>query len=231
MTARLTGVLTALVALACLLPATAAAQRLPAGVQKVFNDFRTDGVISPCKHSAAELAQTRRLVPPDIEQYAPEFPTALDAAIEARARGDCDSSRVDDGTATPPAAGGDSVPPVTPSATAAPGTPAQTVVPEPPAPEETTIQLASADKSALAEQADALQRVVAARASSDPPAPLWILFVLLGVLAAAALFLFVAGRTRRGQDALARLRHSWGEAAWRAGGTWAEFRDFLRFGR
>jgi hypothetical protein len=227
MPARTTGVLLALLAAACLLPAAASAQRLPPGVQHVFNDFRTDGVISPCKHSSAELAETRRLVPPDIEQYAPEFPTALEAAIEARARGECDGERpsqvapVPTATAAPPAA----------TASPQPSAPAQTVVPDPPEPEQANLQLASADRPTLEEQADALERVAAASASSDPPAPVWILFAALALVALAALLVFLAGRTRRGQERLAGLRHSWGEASWRASGTWAEFRDFLRLGR
>src|SRR5436305_12314487 len=55
----------------------------------VFADYTKDGKIDPCKHSAAELQKARADIPPDIEQYAPDFPDALDAAIEARARGAC----------------------------------------------------------------------------------------------------------------------------------------------
>jgi hypothetical protein len=229
MTARMTGAALALLAAACLLPAAASAQRLPPGVQKVFNDFRTDGVISPCRHTSAELGKTRRLVPPDIEQYAPEFPSALDAAIEARARGDCDGDRPsEEGAAPVPTA---TVAPPAQTSSPAPGTPTQTVVPEPPEPEEANLQLASTDRPTLAEQTDALERVAAATASNEPPAPVWMLFAALALLAAGALLAFLAGRTRRGQESLARLRHSWEEATWRAEGTWAEFRDFLRLGR
>jgi hypothetical protein len=225
MTARLTGVFVVALVVSCVLPGAALAQRLPSGVQKVYNDFRTDGVVSPCKHSSAQLTETRRLIPPDIEQYAPEFPGALDAAIEARARGECG----DKAPVAPVPSAPASRPPSS-TAKPAPGVPTRTVVPEPPAPEE-NVQLASTDAGTAAERADAVARVAAATPSNDPPAAVWLLFLAAGLLAAAALFVFVAGRTRRGQESLAGLRHSWGEAAWRGGGTWADFRDFLRFGR
>src|SRR3954469_10031065 len=55
----------------------------------VFADYTKDGKIDACRHSASELQKARGDIPPDIEQYAPDFPDALDAAIEARARGAC----------------------------------------------------------------------------------------------------------------------------------------------
>lgn len=204
--------------------APASAQQVSPIVQRLLADARGDGQISPCEYTASELAAARKQVPPDIEQYASYFPAALELAIESHARGDCDGDKE---TAVP-----------VPSATAAPssgpapatGTPTRTVVPKPPEPEE-NIQLATTDRPTAVEQADAVARVAAAVPSNDPPAPVWLLIGALAVLAAGGLFLFVAGRTRRGQDSLAHLRHSWGEATWRAGGMWAEFRDFLRLGR
>jgi hypothetical protein len=38
-------------------------------------------------------------------------------------------------------------------------------------------------------------------------------------------------RTDKGQERLARLRHTWGEAAYRSGGAWADFKDWVRLGR
>ena len=55
----------------------------------IFKDFKADGQIDPCKYSAAELQKAKKDVPPDIEQYAPDFPDALQAAIEARAKDQC----------------------------------------------------------------------------------------------------------------------------------------------
>src|SRR5438094_499055 len=54
------------------------------GFDSVFADYTKDGHIDPCKHSAADLRRARADIPPDIEQYAPDFPEALDAALEAR---------------------------------------------------------------------------------------------------------------------------------------------------
>lgn len=202
----------------------ASAQQVSPIIQRLLADTRGDGQISACKYTASELATARRQVPPDIEQYASYFPAALDLAIESHARGDCDG---DKSVAVPvPSA---TTSPGTPAAPAA-GTPTRTVVPKPPEPEE-SIALAAIDRPTVIEQADAVARVAAAVPSNDPPAPVWLLIAALALLAAGGLFAFVAGRTRRGQESLERFRHSWGEATWRAGGTWAEFRDFLRLGR
>src|SRR3954454_24869251 len=72
-------------ALAVIVPSAQAA-----GFGAIFKDFKADGQINPCKYSAAELQKAKKQVPPDIEQYAPDFPDALQAAIEARAKGQCD---------------------------------------------------------------------------------------------------------------------------------------------
>src|SRR5438094_3711369 len=60
------------------------------GFDSVFADYTKDGHVDPCKHSAADLRRARADIPPDIEQYAPDFPEALDAALEARAGGRCE---------------------------------------------------------------------------------------------------------------------------------------------
>src|SRR3954454_12080839 len=78
----------------------------------IFKDFKADGQINPCKYSAAQLQKAKKDVPPDIEQYAPDFPDALQAAIEARAKGSCNKKQATAAApaaapaATPPAAGG-----------------------------------------------------------------------------------------------------------------------------
>src|SRR3954468_21155107 len=76
-----------LILAAALLVAVPSAQA--AGFDAIFKDFKADGQIDPCKYSAAELKKAKKDVPPDIEQYAPDFPDALRAAIEARAKNDC----------------------------------------------------------------------------------------------------------------------------------------------
>src|SRR3954447_10492753 len=82
-----------------------------AGFDAIFKDFKADGEIDPCKYSASELAKAKKDVPPDIEQYAPDFPDALQAAIEARAKNQCGKKKAAAAApaattpaATPPAA-------------------------------------------------------------------------------------------------------------------------------
>ena len=75
----------------------------------VFADYQKDGRIDACKHSDDALKSARRQIPNDIEQYAPDFPDALDQALERRARGDCDKKAAETAaqpttsTPTPPA--------------------------------------------------------------------------------------------------------------------------------
>jgi hypothetical protein len=75
---------------------------------------------------------------------------------------------------------------------------------------------------------------IAARSTdpaNDAPFPLIALAVLAGLLALGALA-FGAVRWWAWEPAWAdRFRHAAGEAGWRASSTWAEFTDFVRFGR
>src|SRR4051794_28424282 len=82
----------------------------------IFKDFKSDGQVDPCKYTAAQLQKARKDVPPDIEQYAPDFPDALQAAIEARAKDQCGKKQA---AAAAPAA-------TTPAATPPPTPPAAT---------------------------------------------------------------------------------------------------------
>lgn len=53
-------------------------------------------------------------------------------------------------------------------------------------------------------------------------------FALLGLL---GLVLATLGKFGLAEEPRARLRHAWGEAAFRAGSAWGDFTDWLRFGR
>ena len=60
------------------------------------------------------------------------------------------------------------------------------------------------------------------------------LLVALGLLALTLLFVLLALAARRfgwGEERFAGVRHAWGEAAYRAGGTWGDFLDWVRLGR
>src|SRR3712207_4026075 len=77
--------LAAACALFLLLPSSALADPF----DDVFADYQKDGKIDPCAHTPEELQQAKSDIPNDIEQYAPDFPAELDAAMEARARANC----------------------------------------------------------------------------------------------------------------------------------------------
>src|SRR3954454_17263853 len=74
-------------------PAHAQSQAVQRAVLKIFQDYAVDGRIDPCKHTSQELKIAADNIPPDIDQYAADYPEAIKAALEARARGDCDGSK------------------------------------------------------------------------------------------------------------------------------------------
>ncbi|HEX4109381.1 MAG TPA: hypothetical protein VHX88_14690, partial [Solirubrobacteraceae bacterium] len=87
MGARIRLLRAALVAVAltlALAPATSAD-----AFSQVYNYYRTHGNVAPCTFSAKTLQQALSAVPPDIQQYAPDFPAAIEAALQDRAQGAC----------------------------------------------------------------------------------------------------------------------------------------------
>jgi hypothetical protein len=205
--------LIAVCALLVALPGTALADPF----DDVFADYQKDGRIDPCAHTPSELQQAKADIPNDIEQYAPDFPAELDAAMEARARANCDgggdAQDPVQGETTPGGAAGGAPPP--PATT--PNTPGQA-----PGPPSTAQPAQPANDGAIAN--------AAARddGGSDVPAPLVALAVLGGLLALSALiwglFRFFAWEPRW----LLGARHAVAEAGWRTGGAWADFTDWLR---
>ena len=209
--------LAALCALALLLPATAFADPF----DDVFADYQKDGRINACSHSPEELQQAKDDIPNDIEQYAPDFPAALDAAMEERARG-CDGESPADTGAAPPGAtttpSGGTPAPAVPGTATTPTTPGQT--PAPPG----TAQPAPAAGDGAIENAAARDD----DSGGDFPPAILALAILLGLLALASLvwglFRFFAWEPRW----LLGARHSVAEAGWRTSGAWADFTDWLR---
>jgi hypothetical protein len=191
---------------------------------QVYNSYRKTGHVAPCTFSEAVLNQAKAQVPPDIDQYAPDFPAALDAALQARAQGACAKSAgraataapVAPTTATPPPAAGASAAPA--AAGAATAAAATTPVP-------TTAATAASAPSALA---------VAGHArggGGGAPAAIIALAVLAGLLAVAA---GIWGLARwRGWDPpwVQYVSHAVSEAGVQAEATWAEFSDWVRLGR
>ena len=80
-------VVCAAAAVACLALAPGAGAATGNAFLMTFTDYKADGVIIGCQYTEGQLKDAQRQVPPDIEQYAPDFPGALQAALEQRAKG------------------------------------------------------------------------------------------------------------------------------------------------
>lgn len=226
---RLLAVLAALAILALGPAAALAADELPADVQSVVDDFRADGEITPCKHTVQALERTSQLNPTDIAQYSPDFPAAVEAALEERKRDDCSKAGASNGAAAPAAPAASATPP--PAAGAA--TPAPTAGATPQAtPSATPQPTPAATPPPATPAATPAEPTYATVAHNDPfPVGLWILVGLLALSLLAWLVLAALGRTGWGEERLAGPRHAWGEARYRAGGVWSDFTDWLRVGR
>jgi hypothetical protein len=244
---RLTGAL--VVALALLAaPSAGAADKLSRTAQRIYDDYRSDAAIQPCEHTVAEYRRTLREITPDIEEQTPAFRPAVEAALRERergAKGDCASQS---GQASPqtsaPARGGGAgtAKPVSPpAATAAPPAPQATPAPAQAAPAPTAAPTASATATPVPTTTPAAPAASPAPgAATDPvlvdrphhgtPAGLVIALALLALALLAGMLAALAVRFGWGGERLAGARHAWAEAAYRAGGTWADFVDWLRLG-
>ena len=142
--------------------------------------------------------------------------TSGDAGAGAGAAGggsSGDSGGGGSSNATPPtAADVDPLPAETPDPAA---TPAPTPVPTP----------------AEAAGPAATPAVVYRNADDDVPPALIALAALLAVVALLVLLYVVVSRFGWAERRLARPRRAWREAAFRAGGAWGDFTDWLRLGR
>jgi len=207
------------------LPATAQAGSAFQSVLKAYTQGQ--GRINPCQFSAAELQSARSQIPGDIAQYAPDFGSALDAALAARARGACSTSHTSTSqSSTSSPSGGSGAPPsssasVPGAANAAGGAQG---VPLTPAPPTGPVLHVGADRG-LSPVPLRPARAAAA------PAPVVLLGVIGLVAAAIALSGLLIGGTGVGTRRLGRLRHAFSEAGFRVGSTWAEFGDWVRLGR
>ena len=215
----------------------------------VIDDFQSDGSITACDHSAQDLRDAQEAIGPDIEQYSPELPSAIEAALSARAAGGCGSGGGDggggggsgagggggDGGATGGGAAGGSAGPGAPpgsGAGAAPGTPGGggSGLPGQGGPTPGPQADLTADPS-VAGQAVPRNAQPAVAGAADAPAPI-LLLAILGALLALGAAAFALGRWWAFEPAwLLGTRHSWHEAGFRASAVWAEFRDWVRLGR
>ena len=242
MSVRLTGALVAALALLAVLPAGAAAQ-LSRDAQRVYDDYRSDAEIEPCDHEVAVYRRTLREITPDIEEETPAFRPAVEAAQRERRRrgGDCavsDEPQGEDGGSAAPAPPAPANPPAAEPAPANP--PPAEPAPAPPAneggvganPEATPAPtVAPPPPVGSSSPAPATAPVLLDRPHQGTPAGLLIALGLLALGLLAVLLALAARRFGWGEERLAGARHAWGEAAYRAGGTWGDFVDWVRLGR
>ena len=191
----------------------------------IFGSYRKTGAVDACKWSAKQLADAKRQVPNDIDQYAPDFPNALDDALQKRASGACSkTAAAAPATSTPAGA-----PPASPTATT--GVPPGTT---PPAPGTSAAapQPAPTSKPAPAVADNAILAASKSRNSdAGIPAPLVALAIIGALMALAALLYGLARWWAWEPGWLVRWRHAGAEAGWRASGSWAEFMDWVKLGR
>lgn len=212
----------AVVLLALAIPAAATAG---SAFNEVFKNFEQNGgAINPCTLSDTTLKAALGQIPNDLQQYASDIERAIKAALAARARGACDNV-----TKTPPPATTTTT--ITPAPPTNQGPTGTTKPPKPilrvqvpPTPPASGTPTGNSGTVYPAE-------TVGAPTSSGPPAAL----ILLGALAAglALLALVAAGARALGFEPRWSLgvRHAFAEAGYRTAGVWAEFTDWVRFGR
>jgi hypothetical protein len=197
----------------------------------ILQDYIPDGRLNVCSYTQAELKKIKNAVPLDQNAYTPDFIAAIDDAIARRAEGACNKKKAAPQVAAPPANSTVTPPPPPPAASTgkAPAVRATPGKPAPAAPAPTPV---ADPQPAPGVVSDAIS--VAAQdtdTSSAAPFPIVVLAILAGLLALGAL-LFGVARWFAWEPAWAvRMRHATGEAGSRASSTWAEFTDFVRFGR
>jgi hypothetical protein len=217
-------------------------------VKAVYKDYSGDGVIDVCDHTREVLQETLDGIEAAFDRDFPDFREAVKAGIQRHDKGKCDddaeptatataeptesataeptetaspddgtlpppeeSSTPDDGALPPTDDGGSSQPPED-------GTlpPAETITPVPtptPTPPEAAITPAPSPTPAIVTRSSTGALLVPG---------ILVGLALLGGLALA--FAAISGRSPR-------TRHAFNEAAYRAKGTWADFSDWLKFGR
>ena len=251
----------ALAALLTLLAVTASAwaqdddSERPKGVQKVYRDYRDDGKIEACDHTKKALQRTLDDLPEEADVETPDLRPILEAAIEQVEDGDCPEP-TPTATATPsatasPVPTASPIPTTTPAPTTDPDDSLGSVTPPPggggkddppgkqdvtpldpsvtPVPPATTP--APAVPPAEPTGPAATPEPVYGNEDDDVPLALLILAGLAALVALAALLYAALSRLGWGEPTLERTRRAWREAAFRAGGTWGDFADWIRVGR
>jgi hypothetical protein len=233
----------AALAVLVVLPSVAAAA-FSRDAQKVYDDYRTDAAIQTCAHTVKAYRRTLREITPDVEEETPAFRPAVEAALRERERGtgNCESP-VDEGQTQDPTTGnagsGSPAAPAAPAPGPAKPAPAKPA-PAAPAPAPSRPAPSNAAPQATPTATVAPPPPVTSSSPTLPSDPVLVdnpregtplgLLIGLGALA-LALLLVLAGLAARRFDRFPGARHAWGEAAYRAGGTWGDFVDWVRLGR
>lgn len=216
----------ALLALLLACVAASSAQAAQEDLQRVAGQYRAAGLVDGCGTTPARLRAALGEVTPALEQYAPGLRAAIESALDARTSGACSRAvqaarRAEEGATAPPAATTTVQEPADPG----PGqsTPPVTL----PTPQPAPLRIAPV------QAADGAVARAQARRSSNAGVPLavWVLAVLLALWAVGALVVRALGASAEEGGRVDRSRHAGGEAAFRAAGAWADFRDWLRLGR
>ena len=200
----------------------------------ILADYVDDGRLNPCKYTQKQLQTLKAIIPNDLAAYDAGFAPAVDDALARRAEGACNEKKADAGaTSAPATAGGTTTPPPSTGATANPGPATAGPTPEAPAavkpPPTPTAQPQPAPAVIAGDPISVA--ATATDPATDAPFPVLALAILGGIFALAGLVVALV-RWRAWEPAWAdELRHAAGEAGWRASSTWAEFTDFVRFGR
>jgi hypothetical protein len=195
-----------------------------ADFQSVYQDYQADGQIDECRHSAGSLDDARRQVPNDIEQYAPDFPAAVEVA--QRNRGRCSGGGRGSGSGGGDRAGVSINAAGTPGGPGGPASADGVLVPRPPVPPRARLEAPATPTSGGQQAAASVDPL----GSGSTPAPILFLAALT-VLILAGLALATLGRFLGwGDGPLAPVRHGLSEAAMKVGAAAGGVLDRLRPG-
>jgi hypothetical protein len=189
------------------------------------------GQLEACRFTQADLQAALDGIPAELKDVVPDLRRAIEDGIRAHEDGDCEGvepTASGDAEPAPAAATPPVTTPTTPAGAAAPTTTA------PAAPGATPPTVPAPGAAAPTPGADG----AVTTPSRQPPGvprdrtPLAVGAIALGAVALLVLALWGLAQAR-GWDPpwLARVRHAWAEAGYRASATWAEFADWLRLGR
>jgi hypothetical protein len=204
-----------------------AAGALASAFSDTFADYKAHGNVNACTHSESDLKTAKSQVPPDISQYAPDFPAALTVALEQRARGVCGTSGGAAAAAASGTGAGAGVASGSGAGTAGGAAGAAGLAASPNAtPAPPPVSTPAPDHSIPA-------AIHAKRAASvsDAPAPLLILAILAALVLLPALAWYAARLRGAEPRWLPDARHAVAEAGFRSSAIWSEFTDWVRLGR